>query len=133
MMEYPEKGLEMTTQHLVEKIHEQYPHSPDFLQAVIEAGKNNYASSGETSLATLIAKLGSQHRNICGTDGQMLLVSQFEKFEKAKEEWQHAELHKESYRKGLQFASMVTAIYHGEIELVNEKGEFPDSFTTFRT
>jgi hypothetical protein len=132
MVESPEKGLGVTTQHLVEQIHKQYPHSPDFLQAVIEAGKNAFTSSGETSLATLIAKLGSQHQSIYGIDGQMLLDSQFEKFEEAKEQWQHAELHKESYRKGLQFASMVTATYHGEVELVNEKGEFPDSFTTFR-
>ena len=118
------ENIEMaTTEKLVEQIRAEYPNSPAFLQAAIEYGNKNNATDNIPSVATVLNRLGNLHRSAYGPDGDSAVVF-------AEHGTKNIPMNrvKEIYQMGLHLGSLATAIYHGEVELIDENGHVQKKF-----
>jgi hypothetical protein len=104
-----ESENKMTPQKLLEEIKKAYPTSHAFLQQILEAGNNNWGMGQDPTVQNVIIQLAQQHRTI--KSGQYTFDIQ-----------DPEEKEKKMYERGLWLGSMATAVYHGELTMVDKDG-----------
>lgn len=107
-----ESNEKMTPQKMLEEIKSEYPTSRDFLQEVIDAGKNNFGSNPEeASVQSVVVQLSQFHRSFLIDGLPILAISDPEEREK------------KMYERGLWLAGIVGAVYHGELTMIDKDGK----------
>ncbi|MES2023721.1 MAG: hypothetical protein V4439_03485 [Patescibacteria group bacterium] len=109
----------MTPQKMLEEIKKTYPTSRLFLQEIIDAGDRNWGTSKDPNdVRSIVVELAQHHRSIKSGQYTFDIKDQEEK-------------EKKMYERGLWLASLVGAVYHGELTMISKDGKLlstPESF-----
>ncbi len=106
------EGENMTPQKMLEEIRNTYPSSHVFLQTVIDAGNANWATSKDPNdVKSIVVELAQLHRSIVVHHEYTNSIDDQEEKEK------------KMYERGLWLGSMVSAIYNGELTMINKDGK----------
>jgi hypothetical protein len=102
----------MSPQKMLEEIKNTYPTSHVFLQEVIEAGKDNWASNpDEASAQSVVVQLAQFHRSIAIHGEPTSNITD------------PREREMKMYERGLWLANIVGAVYHGELTMIDKDGK----------
>ncbi len=105
----------ITPESIHAEIQKQYSSSREFILAVKEAADKHYAYDGKANVNSTIAKLANIRREIYGTDGEKLAESGEDSID--------LERAKKIHGDAVNYALLVSAVYHGEASFVGQKGE----------
>ncbi len=104
------QGEKMTPEKMVQEIQSAYPTSHAFLQEVLTAGKDNWATSNQPDVQSIIIELAQHHRSI---KEHRQYINNIEDPE---------ERENKMYERGLWLGGIVSAVYYGELTMIDKDG-----------